>query len=268
MEFALSNQDKIRRMYVDEGKSSYEIAEALGTYSTRVLRAMKYLGIEKRSSAEAQKAALSSGRSSHPTKGKSISESHRKNIGKSRSEAYKKMTPEDKLKMIQMGKDTWAALPDSKKAEIRQLALESIRESSKKGSKTERHILNGLQKEGYAVEFHKTNLIPGSKLEVDMFIPEARTALEIDGPSHFLPLWGEEKLIKQQNADNIKQGILISAGYSILRIKQMDKSISLTNMNNLLDIVLSTLKTLQSKKKNSKNTLIEIEVKDGQAKRI
>lgn len=266
MEFARINKDKIISMY-DQGMSSYQIATELKTYSTKVLRALTFLGVERRDGSEAQKNALKSGRSSHPTQGKKLTESHLKKIGKGRAEAYKKLTPEEKAALVQMGKDTWAAIPDSKKDEIRRLALESIRESSKIGSKTERHVHKELTKRGFKVEFHKTNILPGSKLEVDMYIPECRTALEIDGPGHFLPLWGEEKLAKQQSSDVVKQGALLQAGINILRVRQLDKSISMTNMDSLLAGVLAELESIY-KSDRKKATLIEIEVKDGETRRV
>ena len=43
MEFARKHKDKIIKLYVDEGKSSYEIAESLNTYSTKILRALDFL---------------------------------------------------------------------------------------------------------------------------------------------------------------------------------------------------------------------------------
>lgn len=266
MEFAKRNKDKIIEMY-NSGMSSYQIAAELKTYSTKILRALSFLGVERRDGSEAQKVALANGRSEHPTKGKKLTDSHLKNIGKGRSEAYKKLTPEEKQKLVEMGKATWDAIPVEKREEIRRLAMESIRESSRIGSKTERHVHKELVDRGFKVEFHKKNILPGSKLEVDMYIPECRTALEIDGPGHFLPLWGEEKLAKQQSSDIVKQGALLKAGINILRVRQLDKSISMTNMDNLLRAVLLELETIY--KSNKKNpSLIEIEVKDGETRRV
>ena len=167
-----------------------------------------------------------------------------------------------------MSKKNWDALGRAKQEEIRSLALESIRYASKHGSKTERHLNNGLTKAGYSVEFHKTGLVFGNNLEVDLFLPEVKTAIEVDGPGHFLPIWGEEKLTKQQIADTAKQGILINSGYVIIRIRQIDKSISLTKMNHLLELILKEIENISNKFPSSKNRLIEIEVKDGQTKRI
>ena len=275
MEFALKNKDKILNMY-DNGCSSYEIAESLNTYSTKVLRALRFLGKllyndenhYKRDYSEAQRLALEKGRAKHPTEGKSLDKDHKEKIGASRSKAYHGLSEEDKKRISDTSKKNWDALGKAKQEEIRSLALESVRQASKLGSKTERHLNNGLAKAGYTVEFHKTGLVFGNNLEVDLFLPEVKTAIEIDGPGHFLPIWGEEKLMKQKIADTAKQGILINNGYIIIRIRQIDKSISLTKMNHLLSLVLDEIGSIAKKFPLPKNRLIEIEVKDGQTRRI
>lgn len=275
MEFALKNKDKILDMY-NKGHSSYEIAESLNTYSTKILRSLKFLGkllhnneqYYKRDYSEAQKIALEKGRAKHPTEGKHLDKSHKEKIGNSRSKAYQNLSDQDKKRIAEMSKKNWDALGKAKQAEIRSLALESVRYASKFGSKTERHLNNGLSKAGYTVEFHKTGLVYGNNLEVDLFLPEVKTAIEIDGPGHFMPIWGEEKLVKQKIADTAKQGILLNNGYVIIRIRQIDKSISLTKMNHLLSLVIEEVASIQKKFPLPKNRLIEIEVKDGQTRRI
>lgn len=275
MEFALKNKDAILGMY-ENGYSSYQIADSLNTYSTKILRSLRFLGkllhndegYYKRNYSEAQKIALEKGRSRHPTEGKKLDSFHKQKIGESRSKAYHNLSNEEKKKISDMSKKNWEALGKAKQEEIRRLALESVRSASRTGSKTERHLLNGLISSGYAVEFHKTDLVFGTNLEVDLFLPEVKTAIEIDGPGHFLPIWGEEKLIKQQMADNAKQGILINGGYAVLRIRQIDKSISLTKMNHLLKLIVEEVDSIKNKFPSEKNRLIEIEVKDGQTKRI
>lgn len=275
MDFARINQDKIIAMY-ENGYSSYEIAEELNTYSTKILRSLKFLGrvlhededYYKRDYSEAQKIALQRGRSKHPTEGKSLDESHKEKIGSSRSKAYHALSDEEKLRISEMSKQSWENLGKAKQEEIRSLALEGVRYASKNGSKTERHLKNSLTQRGYNVIFHKTDLVFGTNLEVDLFLPELKIAIEIDGPGHFLPIWGEEKLRKQQSADTVKQGILLNNGYVILRIRQIDKSISLTKMNHLLQLVIKELEAIEEKFPEPNDRLIEIEVKNGQTKRI
>lgn len=260
MEFAKKNRDAIVHLYVEQGKSSYEVADALNTYSTKILRALDYLGIPKRNYSDAQTKALEQGRSVHPTKGKKLKESHKQKIGKQRSKAWSNLTAEERAKISEMSKKQWQEKSDSEKRELQRLAHEAVREASKNGSKTERFLKNNLESKGYNVIFHKTNLVPHSSLEVDLFIPEMKTAIEIDGPSHFLPIWGQKKLTKQQSDDIIKQGILIDAGYVVIRVKQPQKSVSVTKMLDLLSTIENELEKIKTKFPSPKNRLIEIEV--------
>ena len=111
MEFALKNKDKILNMYKD-GCSSYEIAESLDTYSTKVLRALKFLGkllyndenYYKRDYSEAQRIALEKGRAKHPTEGKNLDKNHKEKIGASRSKAYHSLSEEDKKRISDISK--------------------------------------------------------------------------------------------------------------------------------------------------------------------
>lgn len=266
MEFAKKYGKRIKELY-DEGCSSYQIAEELNTYSTKILRALDYLNIKKRTYKQAQKIALESGRAEHPTKGKKLSKEHKRKIGIERSKAWDRMTDAEKDRISQISKDNWEKMPQEKKDELSNLAMEAVRRASKEGSKTEKHIKRKLEELGIKVEFHK-NVIASSKLEIDLFLPELKTAIEIDGPGHFLPIWGEKKLKKQQNSDIIKQGILLNAGYAVLRIRQIDKSISLTRMNSLLEVVIEEVKKIQEKFPKSGQRLIEIEVKNGESRKI
>ena len=60
----------------------------------------------------------------------------------------------------------------------------------------------------------------------------------------------------------------MDAGYAVLRVKQIDKSISITRMNELLDAILIELDNISDKFPTRKKRLIEIEVANGKTKRI
>ena len=53
-------------------------------------------------------------------------------------------------------------------------------------------------------------------LEIDLFIPALKTAIEIDGPAHFLPIWGQQSLERHIRADAQKAGLLINRGFVVL----------------------------------------------------
>lgn len=268
MEFAKRNRNAIIKKYVDEGKSSYQVAEELGTYSTKILRALDYLGIERRDYSSAQSNAMDSGRSKHPTKGKKLSEKHKKNLGKAKTKYWLNMDPAERDRLSKMSKDAWDRKTDSEKEELRRMALEAVRDAGQNGSKTEKYLNHRLRDSGYSIVFHKTNLVPHSKLEVDLFVPELRTAIEIDGPAHFIPIWGEEKLQKQQAADLVKQGILMDNGYAIIRVRQLDKKMSVTKLEQIFVAIKNELDKISDKFPDRKNRLIEIEVVDGETKRF
>lgn len=59
------------------------------------------------------------------------------------------------------------------------------------------------------------SLLP-SGLEIDIFIPSRKLAIELNGPIHYYPLFGESKLKKIQAADVQKQLELQSAGCNLL----------------------------------------------------
>jgi very-short-patch-repair endonuclease len=45
-------------------------------------------------------------------------------------------------------------------------------------------------------------------------------ALEVDGPSHFLPVWGNDVLARNQKYDKKKTGLIIGKGLKLIRVKQ------------------------------------------------
>ena len=67
-------EHKVIVLYQEEEWSTYQIAEKLGTYPNKIRRILKKNGIHLRTRSNAQKNALSSGRSSHPTAGTTMSE--------------------------------------------------------------------------------------------------------------------------------------------------------------------------------------------------
>ena len=259
MKFAEQNKGFIIKAY-KEGKSSYEIAEALGTYSNKILRSLDYLKVPRRDYTAAQKSALKTGRSSHPTAGKSPTQEHRKKISEGMAKVWAEMPSDERDRRTEMSREQWDAMSDSDKASMRQLAAEAVRVASKEGSKTEKYVRKGLTKAGWDVQFHVKTLLPNTELEVDLFVPGLKTAIEIDGPAHFLPIWGEDKLQKHQTADARKSGLLVGAGYVLIRVKQIKKTLSMKNQDDVLNAILAELDKISNKFPSKTDRIIEIEV--------
>ena len=60
--------------------------------------------------------------------------------------------------------------------------------------------------------------ISGEKYEMDLYLPDIDTIIEIDGPQHFMPVFGEKHLREYVKHDAIKNGIMIKNGYCVIRI--------------------------------------------------
>ncbi len=255
-------------MYVNQQKSMGEIATEFKTNISKIRRALMFLGVEIRSWAESQKIALSNGRAKHPTKGKKLSSEAKDKISVGRSAVWSKMTKEQRAEFSNMKREQWMALPEEEKDRIRKMAYKAIRESAEIGSKTERFVSAGLEDEGYAVIVHARDVISNEALEVDLYLPELKTVVEIDGPSHFLPIWGEARLKKQQRADIEKQALLLKNGFCIIRVKQLDKTMSVKRMKDVYQIVLDSLRGIEEEFPKENYRLIEIEVENGQSRRI
>ena len=221
MRFAEDNKDFLVREYVENNRSTYWISEKLGTYPNKVRRALKFLGVDLKSKSEAQSNALKSGRHKHPTKGRKRTEEERIKISEGMATHWENMSEDERERRIALAKKQWEEMTENEKSELRSMAAEAVRRASQEGSKIEKFLKEGLTSEGYDVIFHMKGLIPAENLEVDLFVPSLKTAIEIDGPAHFLPIWGEDRLKKQMNADLRKSGSLLSRGFVVIRIKTL-----------------------------------------------
>ena len=257
--FSQKHKEFLINQYINEEKSTYEIAQELNTYPNKVRRALKSLGIALRDKSSAQSVAIASGRHEHPTKGKKRTESEKIAISDGMYSYWKEMDDEERDRRSELSKRQWANMSGEERETLRQMAAEAVRRASKEGSKIEKFLYESLTKEGYRAIFHKKGLIASDKLEVDIFIPELKTAIEIDGPAHFLPIWGEANLNRHIRADAVKAGLLINRGYVIIRVKNLIKNLSAKNMRDAFDILLVELKKVEENFPPLAKRLIEIE---------
>ena len=101
------NEPEIVDMYVNQKLSTYVIAERLNTYPNKIRRVLKKMGIELNDRSTAQKQALESGRTEHPTRGKKRSINTKKKISESVYKQWKNLSEEDRQKRIYKAKQQW-----------------------------------------------------------------------------------------------------------------------------------------------------------------
>jgi very-short-patch-repair endonuclease len=257
---SLSDNDKkalIKNMYINEKQSFAQIAKKLDTYANKIRRDAVKFKIQIRNKSEAQKNVLDTGLAKHPTKGKKRPEETKAKIGLSVMKQWESLS-ENELKQRKLkAKEQWDNMDDDHKKNMLRLANEAVRETSKTGSKLEKFILSGLLRHSYKTEFHKEQSLLNTKLQIDIFLPELNTAIEVDGPSHFLPVWGEDSLAKNVKYDNKKTGLLLGKGCVILRIKQT-KDFSESRGREILSQILSILDRIKNKYPEPEHRTIEI----------
>lgn len=213
-------KDLLNKEYVKNKNSFAMIAKKYSTYSNQIRRdAIKY-SIPIRNKSEAQKTALKTGRHSHPTKGQNRSDEVKEKIGMSVLESWENLSQNEILQRKEKARQNWEKLSEEDKQNMLHSANVAVRNASKTGSKLEHFLLNKLLEDGYKVDFHKEQTLLNTKLQIDLFLPTMDTAIEVDGPSHFNPVWGDETLKKNIVYDTKKNGLILGKGWFLVRIKQ------------------------------------------------
>lgn len=247
-------KDMLHKEYILNKKSFADIAVKYDTYPNKIRRDAKKLGISIRDKSAAQSNALKTGKHKHPTEGKKRDETVKQKIGFSVMKSWENMDETELENRKLKNKLAWQSLSEDQKENMVRSANEAVRKSSKLGSKLEKFLLNGLLADGFVVEFHKEQILSNTKLQIDLFLPTINVAIEVDGPSHFLPVWGQDALKKNKKYDEKKTGLIIGKGLSLIRIKQKH-DYSKSRANIVYTNLLSAIKEIKDKT----GKIIEIE---------
>ena len=245
--------------YVKSKRSFADISSEFGTYPNKILREAIRFGIKPRDKSNAQKNALKSGRHKHPTKGTQRSKETKIKISNKVSESWQNISDKEYNRRIKQSQKRWEKMSKADKDALMKAAGEGVRKAGKEGSKMEKFLLEGLTKSGREVIFHKMGLIANQNLEIDLFLPDSKVAIEVDGPSHFFPIWGEENLQKVIKSDAQKSGLLLQSGLVVLRIKHITKNFSAKRRRDLLAKVINVLEQVEKKFPEKSNRFLEID---------
>ena len=255
------NNEEVRKDIVKmyKTKSTYNIAEKYDTYAGKIRKILLEEGQKLRTKKQAQKLALKTGVSEHPTEGKTRSEETKRKISIGRYKAWKEMPAEERAEFCKKAAERWKAMPFHKKIEMQRLAGSALHKSSIEGSKAEKSLYDDLIEDGYNVVMHHQGLVEG-KYEVDLYLPDFLTAIEIDGPQHFLPVFGEESLQKTISYDSTKNGMILDKGFAIIRVKYLANKISERVKRDLYDKVIYQINKIGNEFPKEGDRLIEVTV--------
>lgn len=253
-------QKWLHEQYVVNGRSFADIANELGIYAQAVRRAAIKAGITPRERSAAQINALKSGRAQHPTQGRPREETVKLRISEGVAKKWSQATPEMLQQRSETARQQWNNMSEDERQHFLKLAGDAVRVASKEGSQLEKFLFSALTNAGFVIEYHREGLVSNQKLELDLFLPALSTAIEIDGPSHFLPIWGEENLQRNIRSDLEKTGLLLNLGITLIRVKHIKNTVSKKTQRDLLNSVLAILEEIRDKYPTPPNRLIEIEV--------
>ena len=254
------NTKEIIKLYTKDMKSTYEIAKLFNTYPNKIRRILIKNNIEIKDKSQAQKNALLKGTAKIPTQGKKRTKEEKLKISASQKKAWENIDPEKYERHVANSKERWAKMSDQQKKDMYTAATKAIQLAGKEGSKLEKFLKEELTKEGHTVEIHKKNLIPNENLEIDLYLPKIKTIIEVDGPSHFLPIWGEEKLQKQIKSDSNKTGLILSKGFAIIRVKSLLDSVPLSTQEDLKNKLIDLLSSMEQSFPAKSKRYIEIDL--------
>lgn len=237
----------IVKMYYEEEKSITDIALHFNTYPNKVRRMLISNGYTLRSKSEAQKLALEQNKMPHPTEGKQRTKDELAAISYGVHNTYKNKSSEFKANCKKRAQQRWKQMSKKQRNEFVKKGNTAIREAAKNGSKLENFLKDFLDGNGYYAIQHMKGLVPNTNLEPDLYVESLRTIIEIDGVSHFEPIWGEEQFEKTIAADKEKNGLFLVNGYCVIRIKDIKSEATIFAHQKIADIVLCCLQEIEEK---------------------
>lgn len=247
----------ILEQYFQKNRSAPDIAQELDTYPNKIVRIIKKSGLEMRTKSESQKIALEEGRASHPTEGKNRSDETKLKISESVANKWQSFSEVKKKSIKTNLKKSWKKRDKSDILLMQKKAVQGLSKSGREGSKIEKFMVEELRRLGYNILAHKKGLIPNSNLEPDAVLPDIKLIIELDGPTHFKPIFGQERLDKVIASDAEKNALFLQHGFCILRVKYLSKTISQYKKRVMIERLVEKIESI---KNNHQVKILDIEL--------
>lgn len=229
----------LEKEYVKNLKSCTQIADEYSTYPNKIHRLLKKWGIKKRSQSEAMNITFAN---NHPTRGRVRTDEEKLKISETRAA---KWDDASRLAASQKAKDNWKTRL-SQAPKVLEKANSALRETAKKGSKLERFVWDVLKDKNIRFMENESILVGNKQMRCDIYIPSLSLVIEVDGPFHSLPIYGQEKLDRAIKADTEKNSLVLGAGLGILRISIEKRNISKTDERKIKEAVAIAIEGYQN----------------------
>ena len=248
----------LKDLYCVKNMSWEQIATDMGTYANKVRRLATKLGIKSKTQSEAQVNSLKTGRREHPTAGKERSDATKIKISNSQAKVWDELSQTERDKRSETTRQQYLGMTPNQKQNFLRKAAEGLRRASKEGSKLEKHLFEELKALGWHVQMHREQSFVNERLHIDLFVPALNLSIEVDGPAHFDPIWGQKTLMQKQKSDTQKNGLILGAGGCLIRIKH-SKEASDKKKRDIVEAVQNILESVKTKYPSKNNRYFEIE---------
>jgi very-short-patch-repair endonuclease len=240
------DMNEVKRLIEVDRLSTYEVAEKMGCNQSHIVRMIAKWNksnpssqIKKRSKSEAQLNYIKK-TGTHQRTGTTHSDETKESISDKMREFYESEEGVAAKEVISEHKQQeWAEKTEAERADILAELKVANRNKvqSKTGSNFENFLAEQLTENGYQVEQRTKRWTPGNKFHVDIALPNEKIIIEVDGPTHWEPIYGDVELKKVQIKDSMKDGVLISNGWNILRVQDSSGSMTRARALRVLDSV-------------------------------
>jgi very-short-patch-repair endonuclease len=241
------NRKYLEEEFVIKGRSTNDIAREHGVFPNQIRRALIKNGIQPRNKSEAQKNNIE--KNGAPMTGRKRSTEEKERISSGMQKWWDALSDDQKNEMkerlSEAAKGKWESLSEEEQKIALRKMQAANRTRSKFGSKNENMIAQILSKHGLKIVQRSKDYTPGRRFEIDICLPEHQIAIEWDGPTHFDPIYGEVHLAKVKMKDDFKDSVLISAGWTVFRCRDMASSSSLAFCNRVANRLLEMIKSAE-----------------------
>lgn len=235
----------IDTLHYKDLKSVTEISELIGTYPNKLRRMMIKMGKTPMNRSVCQKATLSTGKRKHPTLGTTRSKETKIKISENLAKSWENLSDEELQRRCDMAKELWDKKTEAEKAELYAKARAALLKTAKEGSKIEKLLKQELISNNFNVVSHQKHILANEKIHLDLFIPEITTVIEVDGPTHFQNIYGEDSLAKTRLTDNRKDGLVLGSGFCLIRIL-VKKNLTQKRERDILEQLMGILNSIKT----------------------
>lgn len=246
----------LQKEYVENKRSTSDIAKELGTYPITIRRALKKHGFEVRNKSQAQKNNIK--KNGAPMQGKKRTVREREKISMGLQKFWDDMDASEeeevRNRLSEQAKENWENMSKTEKNMRLKKMQVGNRNKRGEGSKNENMVADILGELGYDIIQRSKDYTPGRQFEIDIAIPKEKIAIEWDGVTHFDPVYGEENLARVQEKDSYKNSVLVSNGWTVIRCRDMSTTNSLAFCRRAVESIMDVM----SGPKNKNVYILEI----------